>query len=480
MDELNELADLYFKEVQSRDKRMEIITDLQGVGVTRAFFQNVHIPQTASEAVSWITNRFRHSKPIIMFGSFGMGKTQIINQVARSLGYRLETLSTSTKLPEDFGGIPLTLEVDMTDEQYRGFIAQTIRSEKLDAAIDVELDKLNRPLTSKKIYRESLAKKLMPTIKVTEDEITARIKSFPKKRLEQRMSAPQWVFDAMDAWAVKRQKTVLFFDEINHADQKTLCTLFDLVQAKRFGNRSEYSFNDAVIFAAAGNFTKDNPYIEPLSQPLIDRFKYILYYPGDWGASVQWVKDSYLDMSDQYPHLATFLSDSSVTDDVWEKFFPSPRAVEDFIEGLAEFELQAQEEGQDSLSDISSLDAVGLSERNADSTLGRAVVRFLADIGVPKYAEEKKQYSMPNSSTFNNFERQKRIIDKLWKKVAAGVVVPVDGGLEASNTSQGMKNFFDYVKSKLGSMFTKDTLQGIVSANGESLLDAFTSQGLMS
>lgn len=485
MDELSTLASQYFTEIPDMEKRKEVIRDLTGVGVTKPFFKNVHIPNTAQEAVSWITYRFKQGNPVIMFGTFGMGKTQIISQVARSLGYRLETLSTSTKLPEDFGGIPLTLEQDPTDDQFRGYVAAEIRRQKLEEAVDAELDKLNRPVTSRKIYRERLMAKLEPTIKVSDDEIDARMKNGQKqKRLEQRMSAPQWVFDAMDAWAMKKQKTVLFFDEINHADQKTLCTLFDLVQAKRFGNRSEYSFEDAVVFAAAGNFTRDNPFIEPLSQPLIDRFKFILYYPGDWGASIQWVKDAYLDMADQFPQLAKLLSDSSVTNSVWSQIFPSPRAVEDFVQGLSEFEAMASEEGPDALADITSLDAIGLSQRNADTTLGKAVVRFLADIGVPKYAQEKARFTAPGASTLDKSKIAKTQIDKIWKKVAAGVSFPIGQGKEVDNSPEGMKLFFDFCKQKLGPLFSKDILASISSlpeSNGKvkTLLDGFREYGLM-
>ena len=192
---------------------------------------------------------------------------------------------------------------------------------------------------------------------------------------------------------------------------------------------------------------------------------------------MQWVKDSYLDMGEQYPHLSKLLSDSSISDSVWQSLFPSPRSVEDFIEGLAEFELQAQEEGPDSLSDITSLDAVGLSQRNEGTTLGRAVLRFLAAIGVPKYSQEKSKFTSTASSTFNNFERTKRNIDKQWKRIATGAFVALSTDKQATNTPEGMQVFYEHVKQQLGTMFKRDVLQGITDTKGVTLYDAFNNLG---
>ncbi|MCM1322807.1 MAG: hypothetical protein NC218_01340 [Acetobacter sp.] len=476
-DEIVTLGREYFSDISNPEQRQQVVEDLLGVGITKQFFPNVHFAKNSDDLSKWVTNRFRIGQPVMIFGTFGTGKTQVIHQAARKLGYDVITESTATKLPEDFGGIPMPLTVKKDQVQQRAAVASAIRSEKLSAAVDAEMEKSGKNYMSPKIARQTIAKRLAPTIQVDDAEIDARMGEFSDERIEQRVSAPDWVFKVIDNYVIHGKRTVLFFDEINQGQSGTLNTLFDLVQHKRFGNRDEYSFKDAVIFAAAGNFPRDNPSVQPISLPLLDRFKYIIYYGGDWGRSIEYVKNSYLEMSDDYPHLAEMLADSSVSLDAWARTFQSPRAIEDFIEGLAELEEISKTKGPDALSDIDDLDSVGLSGRNV-TTLATAVMRFLADIGVPYYANKRKQ-DMAGSSTFNTTKKTINLMQKLW------VTLNVRGEAQLSSSigrvdlsPAGLKKLFDYVKQALGDAYQPEILTSMVTDKGKTFYDALKEAGI--
>lgn len=470
------LADKYFSSIRDEAARNQIVSDLIGIGVTEPFFPNVHVATSAEQVEKWVTARFRLGEPVIIFGTFGTGKTQIIRNVAAKLGMNLITDSVSTKLPEDFGGIPMPLTVDMDDDVFRASVALDLKNKKLDELVNKELEKQKavRSITNDKILRDVYEKRFASQVKVTDAEIDAALPKYSKSRIVQKVSAPDWVFKIIDNYRVNGKRTVMFFDEINQGQQGTLNTLFDLVQQQRYGDRDEYSLADAVVFAAAGNFVRDNPSVSEMQLPLLDRFKFIIYFSADWGGSIDYIKKIYLEAADEYPHLAKLLTDPNLDDIAFVESFPSPRAIENFIKGLADLEQIAKTEGPQALDYIDSLDAVGLTERNRTS-LALPVKIFLANIGVPFYAE--KAANSVSSSQMMKIRSDTRAFRTAWVDYKRSPSGKTFKGHNYTHSDEDKLAFFKALLQAFPNI-QRETLDTLQDHNGVSALQELRDAGL--
>lgn len=382
-------TDVYFQDLPE-DKRARVIEDLQGVGVTPKYFKLVHVANDVDQVKRWVATRFRFKENVLIFGSAGIGKTEIINASAKQEGYDSIIEPTSSRLAEDYGGIPMANRQQMPDDVFRALVKNKLLEEKVDAEIAKEIEARKKTSQiNEKVIRLALRGKIAPTVQVTDAEIDKAIADgrFPNSRIEQEFSAPGWVLRIMDKYRKTGKKTVIFFDEINQAQPNVLNTLFGLIQNKRFADREEYSIEDAAIFAAAGNFYRENPAISKLPDPLISRFDFIIYYDADWEGSIMYLKDSYLGVADQCPALADILSDSSITAETWAAAFPTPRNAEKFIKLLMRLELDKT--AGKPVPEIVDLDQVGL-KNNDKSTLALAVKRFLKKLGFEAFGVNKQ------------------------------------------------------------------------------------------
>ena len=389
--------DIYFQDLPE-DRRARVIEDLAGVGVSPKYFKLVHIADTTEQVRRWVETRFRMEDNVLIFGTAGIGKTEIINAAAKAAGYSSIIEPTSSRLPEDYGGIPLANRSQRSDDVYRAFVKSKITEERLHDEVSKEIDarrKSGATIPNENAVRLALRGKILPTITVTDAEVDQAIKEgrYPNARIEQEFSAPGWVLRIMDKYRKTGEKTVIFFDEINQAQPAVLNTLFGLIQNKKFADREEYSIEDAVIFAGAGNFYRENPAISRLPDPLISRFDYIIYYDADWEGSVNYLKESYLSVADQCPRLAELLSDSSITAETWMQAFPTPRNAEKFIKLLMRLELD-KTAGRP-VPDIQDLDQVGL-KNNDRSSLALAVKRFLKELGFSAFGVQRNAADASN------------------------------------------------------------------------------------
>lgn len=487
-DEIN-LADKTFSSIipdrkmndeEARAKRLEMLDDLQSVGVTPEFFSSVHVATSAGDVVKWIKNYFRLRQNVIIFGSKGFGKTQMVQQAADSLGLDLITESTATKLPEDYGGIPLAKYAPIPTNVLAAKIREELRQKKLDYLVEQELTKQleNSYVTNPRLLRMELARDLAPKVQVTDAEIQQELSTYSeddarKLRAIQEMTAPDWVYQIQDNWLLNHRATVLFLDELNQARPDVQNALFDFVQHRRFGNKEQYRLADAVIFAGAGNFARENASINPIPAPLLDRFKNIILYEGDWESSVQWNKDSYLSLATKYPHLAELLADSTISTDAWKAAFSTPRSMEGALTLWAQLEQFSKEGNTEALAEYDDLDSVGLSERLTNS-LTNAVKNFLKVIGAP--AGTGGSTKSPSNSATN--AKNMRIIADSWFKFMSGNSIKFPDGTSMTLKNNTPIDFYRELSRRWPGSIDRELLSQVHGPDGKSMLDELKAAGI--
>ena len=454
------------------DEAADLKADLQSLGITERLYPMVRYVTEASRLTDIVYNNFEDGRNVLIFGGSGAGKTSIVRQCAKACGMRVEELNVSTRLPEDFAGVPLTLSRDLDDEEFRKFVADKLYDEKLAAAVDAEMEK-HEEYANQRAVRRMLEHKLADSITVTEDEITDNLPRFAnrKTRLEQRTSAPEWVWNIIDAYLKNRQRTVMFFDEINQGRPDTLNTLFQLILDKRFGNEEKYSFKNAVVFAAAGNFPRENDSVQSLSLPLMNRFDTIVIFRTDWSGSVDFIKSVYRPLRDEYPKLNEFLNSSSVTTEAWMNSFSAPRNIENYVDTLANYEEISQRDPK-LLARVKSLELTGLPV-GASPNIKRAVTRFLAEIGAPAFVGlGAGKTGAPSMGTRQNSHRSN--LHSLWVQFSTGRPKEVNGVTYTKGIND--KEFIE-AAVKYCNHVTTDDLVAITNADGESIMDAYLRLG---
>jgi len=121
-------------------------------------------------------------------------------------------------------------------------------------------------------------------------------------------AAPDWVYQILDSWIMNGQKTVLFLDGINQASAQTLNALSQLVDTRRFADRPEYDMSEAIVCVAAGNFLRENTTLTQLPAPLVRRFHRVIYFLGDWGEAVNYLRKKY----SHQPEIVKLLDDIAI------------------------------------------------------------------------------------------------------------------------------------------------------------------------
>ena len=264
--------------------------------------------------------------------------TQIVHQVAKRLGYRVQTITVSTKLPEDFGGRPMVI-IEEVDQKTKEAIARVnLAKRKASAQLEEEVKKLKASGVQVDKWRmQRLHSKLMSSQQIDKEEINKEIEDMEiagtTTRRKVIYAAPDWVYQILDSWIMNGQKTVLFLDGINQAFAETLNTLSQLVDTRRFADMPEYDMSEAIVCVAAGNFLRENRSLTKLPAPLVRRFHRVIYFLGVWGNSVDYLREKY----SHQPEIVKLLDDiaiSCITDGNLEDF-ENPATMEAAISYLS-------------------------------------------------------------------------------------------------------------------------------------------------
>jgi hypothetical protein len=263
--------------------------------------------------------------------------TQIVNQVADRLGYRIQPITVATKLPEDFGGRPMGITEELPQKTKEAIARVNLAKRKASAQLEEEVKKLKASGAQVDKWRmQRLHSKLMSSQQIDKEELDKEIEDMEiayKSRKKEIYAAPDWVYQIIDSWIMNGQKTVLFLDEINQASAQTLNTLFQLVDARRFADRPEYDMSEAIVCVAAGNFLRENRVLTKLPAPLVRRFSTVIYFLGVWGDAVDYLREKY----SYQPEIVKLLDDiaiNCITDGKLDDF-ENPAKMEAAIKSLS-------------------------------------------------------------------------------------------------------------------------------------------------
>lgn len=263
--------------------------------------------------------------------------TQIVHQVANRLGYRVQTITVATKLPEDFGGRPMGITEELPQKTKEAIAKVNLTKRKASAQLEEEVKKLKASgaqVSEGKI--QQMYSDLMSSQQIDKEEINKEIEDMEieyKSRKKEIYAAPDWVYQILDSWIMNGQKTVLFLDGINQASAQTLNTLSQLVDTRRFADMPEYDMSEAIVCVAAGNFLRENTALTQLPAPLVRRFHTVIYFLGDWGEAVDYLREKY----SHQPEIVKLLDDiaiSCITDGKLEDF-ENPATMEAAIKHLS-------------------------------------------------------------------------------------------------------------------------------------------------
>jgi len=311
-----------------------------------------------------------YDKPIFIYGAPGIGKTEIVASVAQELCIDLITVDLQFMDPTDFLGIP------STDDIPKEFFTE----KDLEKRIGI-LSKLGKGIT--------------------------------------RSNPPSWLpLDNGESITVvgedgKDEKSdgpggIIFFDEMNRANQPVIDAMMVLLQQRRVG--AEYNLPSKWLIVAAGNRKEDDvaSEINDLGSALINRCEVVNYLAnrGEW---IEWVKNSQVKLKGAFgktasevvlPELITFMEftgDYFYTLNAGKKgsVFASPRSWVDASKALYSEMDYLKRQGTNA---ISKQEMTDIFARNVGPEAAQAFVEFYTESQNTKMEDVVKVFDDPNNA----------------------------------------------------------------------------------
>jgi hypothetical protein len=228
------------------------------------------------------------AKPIFVYGAPGIGKTQIVGEVATELGIPLmdfKNLDVQFMNPEDFSGVPSQHNIEEPTFQ------------------DIETEDSEGNVIKKRV-------------------MTSQGKGFT------RFNAPA---NLPTDNGKEGKGGFIFLDEMNRADKNVLNKLMQFVQ---MGRLPDYQLPEKWVIIAAGNREAEAPNVTEFDFALANRFTIVNYVPTveEWS---EWASSTEGKMAGKIlPELVSFLGDNKQffhrLDPTQEsKTFPTPRSWTD-------------------------------------------------------------------------------------------------------------------------------------------------------
>lgn len=174
-----------------------------------------HTTTTPSRLMLALKHATRRRRPIFVWGPPGIGKSEIVEAVAREQGRPMIDVRLPLMEPTDIRGIPHLVDVKITD-----------------ANGNVVRDEHNVPLTEK-VFRWS---------------------------------------NPSDLPTDPNSNALVFFDEMSAAPPSVQVATYQIILNRRIGN---YELPDNVVIVAAGNRVKDKGVAYNMPRPLANRFSHL-------------------------------------------------------------------------------------------------------------------------------------------------------------------------------------------------------------
>jgi MoxR-like ATPase len=318
-----QVEDTYKVKFESRESNYDQDLDEAGTQKEYEIPKNLRYPDAEAGVLDWrapqieeeIRDRFEnlvsggYDKPLFIFGAPGIGKTEIIARAANDLCVKLITVDLQFMDPADFLGIPSGAEVP---QEY--WTAQDIKKRTgAYSAIGKGVTRQNPPVWLPLDNGDPIE---------IEDVSGRKVKS-------------------------EGPGGIIFFDELNRANEPVLNAMMNLLQGRRVG--TEYDLPSKWLIVAAGNRPSDDVSgrIQDLGTALSDRCDIINYVasPGDW---IEWVKTSPVELKGAYgktakeiviPELLSFMEFSkdyfhTLSTETMGRKFASPRGWIDASKNL--------------------------------------------------------------------------------------------------------------------------------------------------
>mgnify|MGYP000225486623 CR=1 FL=1 len=208
--------------------------------------------------------RWKRMLAVMIWGSPGVGKTDVIRQLAEKRGARLVALHLPQYDPTDVKGIVVRLSDDtikwMPSSYLPGYVkhSRVFFSDPYDVAFRF-------PYSENLDFRVTQSGKNITdefTIDVFDPTNSARISPKTGAKIDFGTSCTVELFE----------RAILFLDEISAADIEVQKAALQLVLDRRVG---EYDLPPTCPVVAAGNMEQDGAFTNPMSGPLSNRFNHV-------------------------------------------------------------------------------------------------------------------------------------------------------------------------------------------------------------
>lgn len=188
-------------------------------------------------------------KNTLVLGRPGWGKTEAIQTLAEKLGIKYHVIQLATSQPEDIAGIPKV---------------NNINGAGATDMLSGYKDWLDKSAKDKKDIEENINKSFSTVS----------------------YAPPDWMKKTLIDGALYGKKSIWFFDEINLADTRVISAAFKTINEKVIPS-TNISLVPYVFLIAAGNFSSDNPDVQTLSEPAMDRFPNKIAIVEDWNSGLK-------------------------------------------------------------------------------------------------------------------------------------------------------------------------------------------------
>ena len=256
----------------------------------RDIFEYKLTPSTLKEILGFLmSNRTSEGKPkemaaVMIWGAMGIGKSQIVQQVADQWGYRTVALHLPQFDPTDIKGVPVFFPAEgdrpaMVKWVASSYLPQAMTLKGADLNVKDSVAEINfsfpAAIDVKLVVRDEKGVEIARVNdgRQPDHDDKGIISKFqvvnPRNAVLVRLSSSA---DYKKYSFYLEDKAVLFLDELSASAPETMNAALQLVLDRRVG---EYDVPEEVPVVAAGNRESDAAFVNPMPAPLANRFTHI-------------------------------------------------------------------------------------------------------------------------------------------------------------------------------------------------------------